>query len=361
MADLAQQALHQSRPAVAVGLDDEGQFAQQVAAAQLVAALLVTHVRSPAVVDQDALVAREDADLFDRLPTALAVRELHGQGAVGDDMEPLGLAGDPESGLIDMQGRALQEMGHGDLLPGCERILKAPDIAETGRLGELDAGDRVHERDGTAQGQHLGDQQVEDQGLDADTVLHGTRHEVWEPALGPGPALRAFLDLGVDAALDDFEHDVVEDAALPIDGVDVVEVGAASVAGLDGDRLLDGGRAPVTARLRVRLRALAVAPGAPRALVRVRLGRRQTGVPARLARGLLQEHGQQQLEQHQQAADERLALRGDLALRAEILEPLLEGVDLLAQGGAGDARHPDASTARIAARTANRSPSGIVR
>ncbi len=119
----------------------------------------------------------------------------------------------------------------------------------------------------------------------------GTRHGVREPALGPGPALRAFLDLGVDAALDDFEPEVVEDAALPIDGVDIVEVGAAGVAGIDGDRLLDGGRAPVAARLRVRLRALAGAPGAPRALVLVRLGRRQTGVPARRARGLLQEHG----------------------------------------------------------------------
>ena len=47
----------------------------------------------------------------------LGVRELARQGAVGDDMEPLGLAGDPEAGLVDMQGRLLQEMGHGGLLP----------------------------------------------------------------------------------------------------------------------------------------------------------------------------------------------------------------------------------------------------
>ena len=239
--------------------------------------------------------------------------------------------------------------------------MKAPDIAEAGRLGELDAGDRVHERDGTTQGQHLGDQQVDDEGLDADAVLQGARHVVWEPALGPGPALRTFLDLGFDAALDDFEHDVVEDAALPVDGVNVVEVGAAGVAGINDDRLLDGGRAQVVARLLVRLRALAVAPGAPRALVLVSLRWRQTGVPACLACDLLHEHGQQQLYQHQHAAEELLALLVDLALLAEILELLLEDVGLLAHRRAVHARHDDASTAMTAASTASRSPSGIVR
>ncbi len=101
---------------------------------------------------QDALVAR--ADLL------LAVRELARQGSVGDDMEPLAV--DPKSSTSGVAGGAPRRpppMTHRE------------SIAKTGCLGELNAGDRLHERDGTAQGQHLGDQQVDDKGLDA--VLHG--------------------------------------------------------------------------------------------------------------------------------------------------------------------------------------------
>ncbi len=200
---------------------------------------------------------------------------------------------------------------------------------------------------------------MEDEDRETDAVLHGARPVVGKPTLGPGPALRAFPDLGVDAALDDLEPEVVEDTALPVDGVDAVEVGAAGSTGLDGDRLLDDGLAPGAARLRVQLRALAVAPGPPRALVLVRLRQRQTGVPARLAWDVLPEHGPHPLHPHPQAADERLALREDLAVRAEVVERLPEGVDLLVQGRAIPARPPDASTVLTVARTASRSPSGI--
>ncbi len=92
--------------------------------------------RRPAVVDQRAGVARDDADLVDRLPSALPVQELQGQGAVGDDMEPPGPAVDPEAGLVGMQGRAFQEMRDGGLLPWLQRFMQAPDAAEAGGLGE---------------------------------------------------------------------------------------------------------------------------------------------------------------------------------------------------------------------------------
>ena len=78
-------------------------------------------------------------------------------------------------------------------------------------------------------------------GLEAGAVLQRAGHVVGEPPPGPGPAVGAFLDLGVHAALDDLEHDVVQDTALASDGADAGQVGAAGVAGLDGDRLLDDG------------------------------------------------------------------------------------------------------------------------
>lgn len=117
MAGLAQQAFQQARPAKAVGLDDEGEFAEKMGAAQLMPAPVVGEVTRPAVVDQDAGVARNDADLVDRLPAALPVQDLQGQGPVGEDVEPFRPAVDPEAGLVGMQGRAFQEVRDGGLLP----------------------------------------------------------------------------------------------------------------------------------------------------------------------------------------------------------------------------------------------------
>ena len=131
--------------------------------------------------------------------------------------------------------------------------MKTSDIAEACRLGEFEAGDRWHQRNGSVPGQHVGDQQVDDEGLQAGVVLQRSWHVVGEPALGPGSALGAVLDLGVNATLNDLKHDVVYDAALPFGGGDAGQVGAASVVGLNGDRLLNDGLLEVVARLQVRL------------------------------------------------------------------------------------------------------------
>ena len=160
----------------------------------------------------------------------------------------MGLAVDPEAGLVGMQGRARQQVFDGGLLPRFERVMEAPDVAEAGRLGEPEAGDRLHQRNGPAQGQHVGDEQVDDKGLQAGAVLQRARHGFGELPLGPGLAVGAFLDLGIHATLDDLEHDVVQDATFPVDGIDAGQVGAAGVAGIDGDRLLDGGLPEVVAR-----------------------------------------------------------------------------------------------------------------
>ena len=117
VAGLAQQPLHQVRPAEAVGREDEGQLPEQVAAAQLMPALVVGKVCRPAVVDQRAGVARDDTDFFDRLLTALLVPELQRQTPVGDDMEPLGSAVDPEAGFVGVQSQAFQKMRDRDRLP----------------------------------------------------------------------------------------------------------------------------------------------------------------------------------------------------------------------------------------------------
>ena len=135
VAGVAKQRLHQARPAVVVGVDGEGEFAEEVRAAQLVPAASVGQVGLPAVMDQRTGVARDDADLLDGLPSAPAVQALQRQGSVGEDVEPLRPAVDPEAGLVGVQGRAFQEPRDGGLLPRSERVVKAPDVAQAGGLG----------------------------------------------------------------------------------------------------------------------------------------------------------------------------------------------------------------------------------
>ncbi len=81
----------------------------------------------------------------------------------------------------------------------------APGVAKAGGLGELQAAGRVDQGDGPVHREHLRDQQVDGEGLQAGAVLERAGHAVGEPALGPGPARGTFLDLGVHAALDDLE------------------------------------------------------------------------------------------------------------------------------------------------------------
>ena len=239
--------------------------------------------------------------------------------------------------------------------------MKPPDVAQAGGFGEPEAGDRLHQRHGPAQRQHVGARQVDDEGLEAGAVLQRARHVVGEPSLGAGPACGAFLDLGVDATLDDLEHDVVENAAFPVDRIDVCEVGAACVAGLDGDRLLDGGLPEVVARLRVRLRALAAAAGTPCGLVPVRLRRREAGVPRSLAGRPFQQNGDQDARQGEQDADHGIDLFGHLAVLSQRGDAGLRALELLAQRRRVHRRHHPASTAITAASTASRSPGGVAR
>ena len=214
----------------------------------------------------------------------------------------------------------------------------------------------MDQRDGPAQGEHVGDEQVDDEGLETGAVLQRAGHVVGEPAPGPGPAAGAFLDLGVHAALDDLEHDVVQDAALASDGADAGQVGAAGVAGLDFDRLLDDGLPKVVARLQVRLRALAAVPAAaPRGLVLLRLRRRQAGVPARLAGRPFQQDGDHDVQQGEQDADDGIDLFGDLAVLPQFCNARPGVIELLAQRRAVHRRHHPASTAMTAASTARRS------
>ena len=62
MTGAKEQPLHALGPRVIMGVDDEGEFAQQMCPAQGVVAVRVAQIRGPAVVHRHTGVAREDAD-----------------------------------------------------------------------------------------------------------------------------------------------------------------------------------------------------------------------------------------------------------------------------------------------------------
>ena len=82
--------------------------------------------------------------------------------------------------------------------PWVKRIMNPLDVAKTGGFGQLDACDGMHQFSTSAQGQHLGDQKIDHQCLDAIAILQRPRHILRKTPLGSGIALGAVLDFRDD-------------------------------------------------------------------------------------------------------------------------------------------------------------------
>ena len=82
-----------------MGLDDVGEFAQEVGAAQGVVTLAIAEVGGPAIVDQDTAIAWDDADRLDCLDASFGMEDLERQGPCGKDVDPVVLAFDTQRGL----------------------------------------------------------------------------------------------------------------------------------------------------------------------------------------------------------------------------------------------------------------------
>ena len=95
--------------------------------------------------DQHIGVDPNDAEKIDGILAPLAMQELEFQGTVGNCLQPLGFLVDPKAGLIGMKGPTCQKVFLGCGFPRFKRIIKPPDVAKTGGLGQLDAqGNRMN-------------------------------------------------------------------------------------------------------------------------------------------------------------------------------------------------------------------------
>ena len=97
-----------------------------------------------------------------------------------------------------MKGRACQKVFLGGGVPRFKRIIKLTDVVKTGGLGHFDARHGLHQFSTLAQRQHLGDQKVDRQCLNAIAILQWPRHVLRKTPLGSGAALRAVLDIRDD-------------------------------------------------------------------------------------------------------------------------------------------------------------------
>ena len=201
VSDLAQQRLHQARPTVIVGVDDKGEVPKELRPAYLMPAQVVCKVWCPAIVDQHTGVDRNDAERPDGFLAPLAMQVLEYHGTVGDCVQPLVFLADPEAGLIDMKGGACQKVFLGGDFPRFKRIVKPLDVAKTGGLGQLDARDGMYQFGIPAQRQHLSNQKVDYQCLNAIAILQRPRHVLRKTPLGSGAALGAVLDFRDDLQL----------------------------------------------------------------------------------------------------------------------------------------------------------------
>ena len=339
-AGLPQEPLHVASPGVAVGLDDEGELAQQMRATQPMAAVRIGQVGGPAVMDDHPSVARDDADRRHRLQSALRVHELQGDLPCRADVDPVIVLLHTDGGLIEMHRRWGEDALDGHLLPAGQRQVQLQHVLEDRGLGDHKADQALDRLLHALEREHLGDQQVQRVCLDARTVLHGARERLGERRAGLGAAVRARLDLGVEVAHDLLEDDVDPGAPLVPVRSHIAQILPAFLAGADLGDLngLDG--AGVRRAARVADPALGMgAEVADRALVLLGSGGGLAGVRAALGGVLFHEHRQEHLHQHQQRLDQGAAFGADLAVGGQLPEALLERRELLAQGLLVDARH----------------------
>ena len=194
----AQQLLHQTRPTVIVGVDDKGEIPKKMRPAYLMLAQLVCKVCRPAIMDQRTGVERKDAERVDGFLAPLAMQELERQDTVAGYVQPPVLLVDPDAGFISMKGRACQKVFLGVGFPLFKRIIKPIDVAKTGGLGHFDARHGLHQFSTSVQRQHLGDQKVDRQCLDAIAILQRPRHVLRKTPLGSRVARGAVLDIRDD-------------------------------------------------------------------------------------------------------------------------------------------------------------------
>ena len=231
----------------------------------------------PAIVDQCSGIDWHDPDFLNRPTAALGVDMSHGQRPVGDDAQPLGLALDPESRLVGMQRRALEQRCDGGALPWSKGFMKQADISEAGGFKERATTQRGHEGDRPTEKQHMSDQQGDDISLQTEAVRERTQHCVWECPFRGRLTAGACLDLGLHTGLNEGERQIVQAPSFPIHRVPLRQVGAAHLTGLDGHRLL---KSDCTERIRPR--TLALCPVLPGGRIRIGLRRRETGIFTRL-------------------------------------------------------------------------------
>ena len=92
-----------------------------------------------------------------------------------------------------------------------KQIIKPIDVAKTGGLGQLDVRHGLHQFSTSAQRQHLGDQKVDRQCLNAIAILQWPRHVLRTTPLGSGAALGAVFDIRDDHYFFNREFDIEQD------------------------------------------------------------------------------------------------------------------------------------------------------
>jgi hypothetical protein len=207
------------------------------------------------------------------------------------------LALDPQGSLIHVQGGLGEERLDGGALPLGQGVMQLQDPLQQGRFGDdlLDEGGQrvLH----PLQCHHLGDQQVQDEGLDPGAVLQRAGQIRREAALGQRLTAGAGLELGIDMAHHLLEDDVDAGAPLVTLTGRIGQIGTAAGTGGDGSDGDGLDRAGVAGALQGRFWAVGLAAG-PAGGVIVLGGARggHAGVAAVLQRALFHEHRHQQLE-----------------------------------------------------------------
>ena len=189
VAAAAQQPLHLARPVLLLDLDQRLEFAQVMGIAQRVLDALQGVIGFPVVVHRDAGEVFRHVAAFGR---DAVERQPHGRG----NMQPLGLAADPEPGFVEVLHRRRRDArveGGGEAREPRGAILAH---GGDGRGRQLDAEQVAHQRGEALFGQHLEMQEINHDAGDPGAILHRGLHVVGKVRTGLGAARRADATVG---------------------------------------------------------------------------------------------------------------------------------------------------------------------
>ncbi len=169
------QLVKRTGPGLMKHLINEGQFPKDMAVAQAVFAAEF-EIRSPAIVNKNALIGEQDAEGSNSFPPSFGMEAIPGDQVRADDMEPMEFMVYPNTGFIGVGDRGLPDVPGDGVFEGGEGLFSGLNSGLDGGVAHAVPEEiRAHLADALHR-QELLDGEIGEPGQEMHPILHGGVH-----------------------------------------------------------------------------------------------------------------------------------------------------------------------------------------